>query len=169
MIHVYTGDGEGKTLTALGLALRSIGHGRKVIMIQFMKGRTDTGEYRAARRLSPEFEIHQFGKVDFVDLENPEEIDFILAEKGFSFARETLKKKPDVLILDEINLAVAVGLLKLDEVLDFLTEIPWDMTAVLTGRRAPEEFIEIADLAMEMVYIRHPFERGMVSREGIDY
>jgi len=169
MIHVYTGEGEGKTISALGLALRAIGHGQKVVMIQFMKGRKNTGEYLIAKRLSPEFELYQFGGEDFIDVENPDKIDFELAERGFSFLKEIVKKKPDLLILDEINLAIAVGLLKLDSVLDFLDEIPTEMTVILTGRRAPKELIKRSDLATEMKYIKHPFERGIEAREGLDY
>ncbi|MBN2013694.1 MAG: cob(I)yrinic acid a,c-diamide adenosyltransferase [Candidatus Altiarchaeota archaeon] len=169
MIHVYTGEGAGKTITALGLALRAMGHGRKVVMIQFMKGRRDTGEYKIAKRLAPGFEVYQFGREDFVDMEEPMEEDFSLANKGFSLAKEMLKKRPDLLILDEVNLAVSIGLINLDEFLDFLDSIPEDMTVVLTGRRAPKEFIEKADLATEMIYIKHPFDRGVESREGLDY
>ncbi len=169
MIHVYTGEGEGKTLSALGLAMRAIGHGKRVVVIQFMKGREDTGEYLIAERLSPGLEFHQFGREDFVDLDDPDEIDFKLAERGVSFMKSVVEKKPDLLILDEINLAIAVGLVKLDTVLDFLDKIPGDMTVVLTGRGAHKEIVNRADLATEMRYIKHPFERGIEARRGLDY
>ena len=123
-IHLYTGEGEGKTTTALGLALRAVGHGYKVIIIQFMKGRKNIGEYLIKERLAPEYEIYQFGKEKFVNLENPSEEDKKLAQKGLEFARESLRKKPRLLILDEINLAIAIGLIELKEVLNFLRKSP---------------------------------------------
>lgn len=169
MIHLYTGEGEGKTIAALGLALRAIGHGKRVVVIQFMKGRTDTGEVLMAKKLTPDLRIHQFGRAGFVDLKSPEPEDKALAEKGLSFAKEALRKKPDLLILDEINLAVAVGLLSEKKVIDLLGSVPADVTVVLTGRRAPKAFIERADLATEMVYLKHPFDVGVESREGLDY
>lgn len=102
-------------------------------------------------------------------MEHPDKIDFELAARGFSFAKEIMKKRPDILILDEINLAIAIGLIKLDSVLEFLDKIPEETTVVLTGRRAPKELINRADLATDMKYIKHPFEEGIESREGLDY
>jgi len=168
-IHLYTGEGEGKTTTALGLALRAVGHGYKVIIIQFMKGRKKIGEYLIKERLAPEYEIYQFGKQEFVNLENPSEEDKKLAQKGLEFARESLRKKPRLLILDEINLAIAIGLIELKEVLKFLEEIPNETVVVLTGRRAPEELIEVADLVTEMKEIKHPMGKGVLAREGIEF
>jgi len=169
MIHVYTGEGEGKTLTALGLALRAIGHGKKVIMIQFMKGWKETGEYMIKDRLEPEFEIYQFGRREFVNLKNPEKTDIELARKGFEFAKKILKKNPDILILDEINLAISIGLLDLNEIINFLKRVPDDIAVVMTGRRAPREIIDMANLVTEMKYIKHPFDKGIAAREGLDY
>jgi len=168
-IHLYTGDGEGKTITAFGLALRAVGHGYKVIIIQFMKGRKDIGEYKIRERLQPEYEIHQFGREEFVDLKNPDPIDIELAQKGLEFAREALKKKPRLLILDEINLAVAVGLVKLEEVLELLDEVPEETVVVLTGRNAPKELIEKADLVTFMKDVKHPMKKGVPARRGIEY
>jgi len=168
-IHLYTGEGEGKSVTAFGLALRAIGHGYQVIIIQFMKGRKDIGEYKIRDRLSPEYEIHQFGRKEFINLEKPNPADFELAEKGLAFAKEALKRKPRLLILDEVNLAVAVGLLKLEDVLDLLKEIPPSTTVILTGRRAPKELIEMADLVTEMREIKHPMKMGVPARKGIEY
>jgi cob(I)alamin adenosyltransferase len=169
MIHLYTGEGEGKTIAALGLALRALGHGKRVVVIQFMKGRTDTGEFLMAKKLAPDLRIHQFGRVGFVDLKSPEPEDKMLAEKGLAFAKEALRKKPDLLILDEINLAVSVGLLSEKKVIDLLGSVPADVTVVLTGRRAPKAFIERANLATEMMHLKHPFDVGVESREGLDY
>ena len=168
-IHLYTGDGEGKSITAFGLALRAIGHGYKVIIIQFMKGRKDIGEYKIKRRLASNYQIHQFGRSEFIDLKNPDPIDYKLARRGLEFAKKALKMKPRLLILDEINLAVSIGLIELNDVLDLLANIPESTTVVLTGRNAPKELIERADLVTEMREIKHPWRKGVQARRGIEY
>ncbi len=168
-IHLYTGNGEGKSITAYGLALRAVGQGYKVIVIQFMKGRKNIGEYKIKDRLSPEYEIHQFGRKEFINLEKPDPADFALAQDGLAFAKKALQRKPCLLILDELNLAVAIGLLKLRDVLDLLKEIPASTTVVLTGRHAPKELMEQADLVTEMHEIKHPMKAGAPARKGIEY
>ncbi|MBS7246746.1 MAG: cob(I)yrinic acid a,c-diamide adenosyltransferase [Candidatus Jordarchaeales archaeon] len=169
-IHLYTGDGEGKTLTAIGAAVRALGHGFSVFIVQFMKGRKDVGEYLAMKRFKPMCKVYQFGRREFVDLEKPHPIDYELAREGLSFTRKLLKrKKPDVLILDEINLAVAVGLLRLDDVLMLLEEAKDCLLVVLTGRRAPKELVERADLVTEMREVKHPLKAGIDARRGVDY
>lgn len=168
-IHLYTGDGEGKSITAFGLALRAVGHGYKVIIVQFMKGRKDVGEYKIRRRLTPNYEIHQFGRREFIDLKNPKPIDYELAERGLNFAKKALRMKPRLLILDEINLAVSIGLIKLSDVLDLLRDIPESTTVVLTGRNAPRELVERADLVTEMREVKHPWRVGVQARRGIEY
>ena len=166
-IFLYTGNGAGKTTNALGLALRCVGHNFKVVIIQFMKGRKDIGEYMIKDRLAPEYEIHQFGLTEYVDLTNPSDKDKEIAKKGLAFAREALKKKPHLLVLDEINLAVAVGLLEKREVLDFLSQIPEETDVVLTGRRAPSWLIDRADIVNLVVEVKAP--EKMYSRIGINY
>ncbi len=136
MIYLFTGEGGGKTIAALGLALRSIGHKHKVVIIQFMKGRKDVGEYKAAKKLAPYLKVYQFGKKGFVNPRKPSLEDKKLAQEGFEFAKKILKQKPDLLILDEINLAIAFGLLDLKEVMRFLRRVPKRTDVVLTGRRA---------------------------------
>lgn len=168
-VHLYTGKGEGKSITAFGLALRAVGHGHKVVIVQFMKGRKGTGEYRIRKRLSPEYEIHQFGRKEFVNLETPDPIDIRLAKKGLAFAKKALKQKPQLLILDEINLAVAIGLLKLKDILNVLENIPSSTVVVLTGRNAPQELIDRADLVAECCEIKHPMRKGVPARKGIEY
>jgi len=168
-VHLYTGEGDGKSVTAFGIALRAVGHGYKVVIIQFMKGRKNIGEYKIRKRLAPEYEIHQFGRKEFVDLKNPDPIDIELAHKGLAFAREALKKKPKLLVLDEINLAAAIGLVKVEDVLDLLHNIPSSTVVILTGRCAPKEFIDRADLVSEMREIKHPMKRGIMARKGIEY
>lgn len=169
LIHLYTGDGEGKSITAFGLALRAVGHGYRVVIIQFMKGRRDVGEYKVKNRLAPNYEIHQFGRREFIDLKNPSPADYLLAQRALRFAKKALKRKPHLLILDEINLAVSIGLIKLDDVLEILDNIPEPTTIVLTGRNAPKELIERADLVTEMREIKHPWRRGVQARRGIEY
>ncbi len=169
MIYLFTGEGGGKTIAALGLALRSIGHKRKVVVIQFMKGRKDVGEYRAAKKLAPFLKVYQFGRKEFVNLAHPSEEDRALAERGFEFARKIVKKKPKLLILDEINLAVAGGLLELKEVLKFLKKIPRSMDVVLTGRRASRGLYDIADGVSVVKKVKHVFDKGVPARKGIEY
>lgn len=168
-IHLYTGNGEGKSLTAFGLALRAVGHGYKVVIIQFLKGRKDIGEYKIKDRLSPEYEIYQFGREEFIDLSKPKPVDYELARRGLEFAWKALEKKPRVLVLDEVNLAVAVGLLKVEDVIRFLDVVPEETVVVLTGRNAPRELIERADLVTEMHEVKHPYRTGVPARRGIEY
>jgi len=169
MIQVYTGEGKGKTTAAFGLALRALGNGKKVVIVQFMKGRKDVGELKMGAKLQG-LEIHQFGRPEFVDPMNPLPIDFELAKEGLKFAQRALKeKKPDLLILDEVNVALKFGLLKTADVLALLKSAPKNMEIVLTGRGAPKEIIEKADLVTEMKEVTHPFESGVPAREGVEF
>ncbi len=169
-IYVFTGNGGGKTLAALGLALRTVGQGRKVIVIQFMKRRKNIGEFKIQKKLGKNYKVYQFGRAGFVNLKKPSEVDYKLAEKGFEFAKEIAKKeKPDLLILDEINLAVSIGLLKLKDVTKFLRETKKKTDIVLTGRYAPKDFINIADGVSEIIKIKHTFNKGIPARRGIEY
>ncbi|KPJ68884.1 cobinamide adenolsyltransferase [candidate division WOR-1 bacterium DG_54_3] len=169
MIYLFTGNGGGKTIAALGLALRSIGHKHKVVVIQFMKGRKDTGEYKAAQRLSPRLKLYQFGRKEFVNLRHPTEEDKKLAKAGFEFAKKALKRKPNLLILDEINLAIAIRLLNLKEVLGFLKGIPKSMDVVLTGRRASRRLYQFANGVSVIKKVKHVFDKGIPARKGIEY
>lgn len=163
-ILLYTGTGGGKTMIAVGLGVRAVGHGKKVLMVQFMKGRKDIGEFMAQKHL-PGFEIVQFGRKEFVDLKNPSKEDMELAKKGLEYVRN-LKKMPDLLILDEINLACTVGLLKIRDVIEVLDKIPEKTTVVLTGRYAPKELIEKADLVTEIKDVKEL--KGKLG-EGVSY
>ena len=169
LVHLYTGEGEGKTTNALGLALRALGHGYRVVVVQFMKGRKDVGEYKIRKKLGRNYEIYQFGSRKFINLYNPKLEDIKRAQRALEFARKQLKKKPKLFILDEINLAVAFKLIKLEDVLKLLDQMPKSATAILTGRRAPKELIERADLVTEMKEIKHPMSRGVPARKGIEY
>ena len=167
-IILYTGNGGGKTAAALGIALRGAGHKKKIVMVQFMKGRKDTGEYMAKDRLAPELEITQFGRVGFVDLKNPSKEDKELAKKGLEYAKEAMKKKPDTLILDEVNLAAAIGLLDVKDVISFLKYIPSETIVILTGRNAPGEFIDYADYVVELKDVKRP-AKEIPPRKGFEY
>jgi len=169
MIQIYTGDGKGKTTAALGLALRAVGHGKKVIMLQFMKGKINYGELKSAKFLK-NFRIEQYGRPDFVDKDHPAKIDIELARKGFERAKEIIKaKKYDILILDELNVAVDYGLISVKEVVELLKKIPKKMEIIITGRYMPEEFKEYADLVSEVCEVKHYFQRGVKARKGIEY
>lgn len=169
MIYLFTGEGGGKTIAALGLALRSVGQKRKVIIIQFLKGRKDTGEFRIAEKLKPYFKIYQFGRKAFINLRKPGKADTNLARKGFEFAQKCLKQKPDLLILDEINLALAAGMISESEVIRFLKKIPKRMDVVLTGRHASTRLYRVADGVSVVKKVKHVFDRGIPARRGIEY
>ena len=164
-IYVYTGEGEGKTSAAVGHALREIGHGKKVVMVQFMKGRRNIGELLASDVLE-NFEIRQFGRPDFVDFENPKGIDIEKANHGLQFSLEALKGKPDLLILDEVNTAIHYKLLEVGEVLLLLDKVPPSTAVILTGRNAPREFIDKADVVTEMSLVKYT---EMPAVEGLEY
>jgi cob(I)alamin adenosyltransferase len=167
-IYLYTGNGAGKTCNALGLALRSIGHNKKVVIIQFLKWWKNTGEYKVRTRLKPYYEIYQFGRKGWIGLKNLKKEDKYLAEKGLKFAENILKeKKPDLLVLDEINLTVSCDLLKTTDVLAFLDKIPKKTTVVMTGRNAPKELIKKADFVNEIKDLKHP--RKIPTTKGIQY
>lgn len=173
LIQVYTGNGKGKTTASMGLAFRSCGHGFKVCMIQFMKDNKEYGEFKAAKYL-PGFKIIQVGRNDFVNLDNPEEIDIHLATQGWTLAKSIiLSGEYDIVILDEINVAMACKLLDVVDVVRFLTEtcqaLEQRPEIILTGRYAPPEIIEIAHLVTDMQEIRHNFASGAEARQGIEF
>jgi cob(I)alamin adenosyltransferase len=166
-IYLYTGEGGGKTTNALGLALRCLGHGYNVVIIQFLKWWKDTGEYKFAKILPHKYEIYQFGRKGWIGLENLTEKDKKLCRKALDFAEKKVKKKPRLLVLDEINLALDCNLLDVNEVIKFLKTVPKETNVILTGRRAPQELIQFADFVNEIIDIKHPAEIPTV--EGIQY
>lgn len=169
MIQVYTGDGKGKTTAALGLAFRAVGHGLKVIMIQFMKGEERTGELMAAEKLAPWLTIKPMGRSGFIDKDHPDPEDQALALKALDYAKEIIIGRDcDLLILDEINVAMAFGLLKVESVLELLSLKPDSMELVLTGRYADANILKKADLVTEMKNQKHYFTQGVPDRVGIE-
>jgi cob(I)alamin adenosyltransferase len=169
MIQVYTGNGKGKTTAALGLACRAVGHGYKVFIIQFMKGNIDYGEVETARRLAPYLTIRQMGRGCRVSRENPDPEDIKLCQEAMVMARGAIiGGEYDIVVLDEINVAVDLGLVQKEEVLRLMAERPVNVELILTGRHAAQEIIERADLVTEMVEIKHYYQRGIASRKGIE-
>ena len=166
-IYLWTGLGWGKTTSALGAALRCVGHGYKVIVIQFMKGRKEVGEVKIKRFLGKNYEIHQFGRRGWVNLKKPKAEDRKLAQKGLEFAKKAAKRKPFLLFLDEINLAVAIGILEEKEVLDFLDSIPPKVHVYMTGRYATPRLMRRADYVNEVTMIKGP--KKLIGEKGIDY
>lgn len=203
-VQVYTGDGKGKTTAALGLALRAIGQGFKVYIIQYMKGGAYTGEFISAKNYLPNIEMIQFGRpcikqqkqmkidgfspkgsinktiFDFVR----DDIDcgscrycFLNDEVQKDYIKEAFKKTSEVIlsgnydlvILDEVNVALSLGLLELEEFLSLIKKKPKALELVLTGRDAPEELLRIADLVTEMKPYKHYFEQGQMARRGVEY
>lgn len=169
LIHVYTGNGKGKTTAALGLAMRAAGHGLRVSMIQFMKGRINYGELETAK-LIPNFEIKQVGRPDFVSRENPDPEDIRLAQEGFEYAKTVISSgQYDMVILDEINVAMDFRLIPHHHVIALIEEKPETVELVLTGRECPPDVVEIADYVTEVVEIKHPYREGMKARIGIEW
>lgn len=154
-IYLYTGDGGGKTTNALGLALRCLGHDYRVVIIQFLKWWKNTGEYKFKTK-SQNYEIYQFGRKGWKGLSNLSEKDKQLCKKALEKATEKAKEKPRLLVLDEINLALACKMLTVEEVIDFLKSVPKTVNVVLTGRNAPDELIDFADFVNEIKDIKHP-------------
>ena len=169
LVQVYTGNGKGKTTASLGLALRAVGHGFKVRVLQFMKGSTVYGELETARRLAPLLTIEQVGRDIFVSRANPAAEDIRLAREGFAKAKEILfGGEYDLVILDELNCAVDFGLIPLDEVKTLIKSKPAHTELVLTGRGAHPEIVEMADLVTEMREIKHYYNSGQHARTGIE-
>lgn len=165
-IHVYTGTGKGKTTAALGLSLRSLCAGNKVYFGQFVKG-MKYSEVKAEEYL-PNFEIHQFGLNCFI-YNDPTEEDVKAAKKGLEICKKILSEgKYDLIVLDEINIALYYKLFSIDEVIEMLKSKASHVEVVITGRNAPDEIIEIADLVTDMREVKHYYNEGVLAREGIE-
>ncbi len=166
LVHVYTGDGKGKTTAALGLAMRAVGQGMKVIFIQFLKGQRG-GEHYFLSQYHP-FEIIQISDGDIFKKSKKKLSQE--AQQTLAYAeQEILSGKYDLVILDEILVAVNQGLMTVKQVLDLLDSKPTGLELVLTGRKAPPEITQRADLITEMLLVKHPFTKGTVARRGIEY
>ncbi len=174
MLIVFTGNGKGKTTTSLGQAVRAVGRGRNVLMVQFIKGPWESGEDLA--------EIHRRGDgagklvikkmgLGFVGIlgdKLPKEKHIEAAHNALDYIRSELDKW-DLVILDEVNVAVSLGLVSAQEVLDVVQEVPLQKIVIFTGRNAPQEFIDAADLVTEMREVKHPFNNGKIAELGIEF
>ena len=171
LVHVYTGDGKGKTTAALGLAFRALGWGARVCMVQFIKGYPDIGEAHLAEDLGDRFVLKQFAVdptrcIDEAEVIRRRE----QAEAAMSFAEQVISGgEYDVIILDEINNACHYGLVDVPRVISMIQARPAHVEVVLTGRNAPADIIEKADYVTELKLVKHPYQKGIQARKGIDY
>lgn len=169
LVQVYTGNGKGKSTAAFGLALRAIGRGLKVYIIQFIKGGFEYGELYIVDKL-PNLTLRAFGRGKFVTEKPPAKVDVQFAEEALALAERTVKSgEYDIVILDEVNVALNLKLIKIEKVVGLITNKPKHVELVLTGRYAPNEIIEAADLVTEMREVKHPYNKGFKARKGIEY
>ena len=173
-IQVYTGNGKGKTTASLGLAMRALGRCLKVLIIMFTKGGDDYGELNSFRNLSPEISknltIVQAGLDRIVYEQNKNADDEAEIKKGWELAKKAIQNDEyNLIILDEANIAIDLGLIDLDEVVEVLKNKPEDMEIVLTGRNANEKIIDLAHLVSEIKPIKHYWDTGIAARKGIEY
>jgi len=167
MIQVYTGKGKGKTTASLGLALRASGAGLKVYIGQFIKGK-NYSEFKTLQKIK-NIKVEQFGRGCFIK-QSPAQKDIELACKGLEKIKKLIEeKKYDVFILDEINIAVKLGLLELQDVVKLLKNTPQRLELILTGRDAHPEILKLADLISEIREVKHYFKKGVKARKGIEY
>ena len=171
-VHLITGEGPGKTTSALGISLRCLGHGMGVCIIQFLKGKNDDinfGEIKSLKRFK-NLLIKQFGEGSFLQSNNINLSDVYRAKKGLKFAlNKMMSKEYDLIILDEVNVAMYYGLLKIEEVLSFIKSKPHNIELILTGRNAPDQLYAVADYVVVINSLRHPFDNGVQARKGIEY
>ena len=169
LIIVNTGNGKGKTTAALGTAMRAVGSGFKVFMVQFIKGSWDYGELHVADKLKPNFDIKPMGE-GFTWETKDKERDTEVAGKAWAFCKELIQSNEhDLLIFDEINNTMDYGYLDVDEVVEAVKNKPEEMHIILTGRDAPQKIVDIAHMVTEMREIKHPFHQGIYAQKGIEF
>ena len=172
MVIVYTGDGKGKTTAALGMCVRAVGHNLKICILQFVKGTWKYGELEGLKKLGPNVELHVVGKgcVGILGDKLPLEEHRKEAEAALELATEKINsEKYNIVILDEINVAVKLELIPVERVLELIESRPQEVTLVLTGRGADLQIVKVADLVTEMLDIKHPYQLGVLAMKGIDY
>ncbi|MFC1896996.1 cob(I)yrinic acid a,c-diamide adenosyltransferase [Chloroflexota bacterium] len=169
LVQVFTGDGKGKTTAALGTVIRALGHGLRVCIVYFMKGSYPYGERNILSKL-PNVTMASFGSLEFIDPTNVKPEEKEQARQALATAREAmLNDSYDLVVLDEVNLAVAWKLIELDEVIRLISDKPQNVELILTGRQADTRLVQMADLVTEMLKIKHPYDKGLTSRKGIEY
>ncbi|MEA1910771.1 MAG: cob(I)yrinic acid a,c-diamide adenosyltransferase [Spirochaetota bacterium] len=167
-IQIYTGNGKGKTTAAFGLALRASGYGKKIFIGQFVKG-MKYGELESIKKFSDTITLKQFGRDCFI-YNDPEPEDIQIAREGWDLVNTILNDNSvDILILDEIGIAIHYKLISMEEVIEFIKRKPEEMELILTGRNVPEELFELADLVTEMKEIKHYYTKDVSAREGIEF
>jgi len=173
LVFVFTGEGKGKTTSALGMALRASGHRKKILVIQFLKNYENYGELKFAKRFpKSNIRIKTFGEgyVGIRGDKKPRELHIEAAKKALAFAEKMMKsRRYFMIILDEVNIALNLKLLKAADVLKILKSKPKNLHLVLTGRGAPKKIIQAADLVTEMKEVKHPFRKGILAQEGIEF
>jgi len=172
LLIVYTGEGKGKTTAALGMTIRAIGYGWNVCIVQFIKGSWKYGEMDGLKRLAPDVELNIMGEgfVGIIDDDKPVETHQKAAKAALDMATEKmLSGKYNLVILDELNVAVKMGLVSMSQLMELVNKKPEKLSLVITGRDASEWLIEQADLVTEMKEIKHPFQKGILAQKGIDY
>lgn len=169
LVQVYTGKGKGKTSAAFGAALRAVGRGFRVHIIQFIKGGFDYGELYSVKYL-PNLKLTAFGRGRFITEPQPPQEDVQQVREGFELAKQVVSGgEYDIVVLDEINVAVHLKMIGVDEVVELIRNKPKHVELILTGRNAPTQVIELADLVTEMKEIKHPYAKGIPKRKGIEY
>jgi cob(I)alamin adenosyltransferase len=169
LVHIYTGNGKGKTTAAMGAIVRAAGHGLRVLLVSFMKGDYAYGEYNTLARI-PNVEVSLFGSRHLLDPANIKPEDKEQAGLALAKAREAAESgKYDMVVLDEVNVALGYNLIDADGVISLIKDKPSDVELILTGRYADDRLIELADLVTEMVKVKHPFDNGIEARKGIEY
>ncbi len=169
LVQIYTGNGKGKSTAAFGLALRACGNDFKTVIIQFMKQGKDYCEIKALSYL-PNLQVYSYGTEKFVKKGQPDQENLALAAQALAKAQEIIAQNDaDLLILDELNNALYFDLITLNQALSLISIKPPQMEIVLTGRNAPQQLIDIADLVTEMKEIKHPYQQGIQARKGIEY
>ena len=172
IVIVYTGNGKGKTTASLGVALRAVGHGLKVCMVQFIKGEWHYGELNSLKKLEPDFELIVAGKgfIGIIDDDHAFEEHVRAAKTALDIVEQKMSLDIfDIIILDEINYAVHLGLLNIGDVMKIVKNRPKHLSFILTGNYACEEIILLADLVTEMKEIKHPYKNGIKAKRGIDF
>jgi cob(I)alamin adenosyltransferase len=169
LVQIFTGEGKGKTSAALGVVIRALGSGLKVFIAVFMKGNYPYSEWDFLTK-QPNVKIARFGFRTFTDPANIKAEEIEQAKKALATAREAvLSGDYDLVVLDEVNLAAAWKLVELEEVLRLIQDKPDNVELILTGRQADAKLVQIADLVTECLKIKHPFDKGIKARRGIDY
>jgi len=170
LICINTGNGKGKTTAAIGTAIRAAGQGFQVLILQFMKGQTDIGELKALAKMDLPITLRQYGRKTFIRNRDSKAVDIDLARAGLEdFKTAVAGHTFDLIVLDEINMAIDFDLLPLDEVMTAIREKPPELHLILTGRNAKAALIDMADLVTEMKEIKHPYNNGIMAQKGIEF